>query len=586
MIKKINTFIKENKIFLIIFGIFLLIRFIVFSNFYRYESSAWIRQIVEFITIKGQIFNIIPHFPLAVILYKIWWIISNNTIIGIKSIHLLLNIITLFLIYKTSLLLYKDKKIANRAIIIYTISFYAYAWSSMGIDQDLFVNPLFFILTLYFYKKSITLSLWNISKIAISGSLLTISRPILGLVVYFIIFLDMFWNIIKQYWKHMRIRNILHGIWNYLKVFLPYLIIGGFLCYIMYYLFPDAVTKSINNYIIMFSGASGYKSSIMNKISFGGQLFIYTTPLILAMFLLLKNFRKHQIIIISSFVMFLYIYVWLDGWDPARRMMPIAPILMIGIGYMCSQYINKKNIMRSIGTAGIMIAINSMIHYQNLPLNIGDYLSNPLNKIFILTSTVFNPIYLNSKLLFFITWCSILLFLSILILRKTIFTKILLLFWLWINIFMIATDMFQIGQPNISKISKQMYNFCYQNCKLWERIYFDRISKDTVLLWIENREIWQYFSLNPDRDKQEKIKKILKNAIHIKNINLFTNYDYGKTDFRKTIQEKWSGYVFLTYYYGKKNDTVTEKLNQECNLQTIFTWNSYIKWIVYYCNIK
>ncbi|MFZ2718551.1 MAG: hypothetical protein WAZ12_02030, partial [Candidatus Absconditicoccaceae bacterium] len=74
---------------------------------------------------------------------------------------------------------YKEKKIANWAILIYTISFYAYASNSMGIDQDLGINQLFFISTLYFYKKSNILSLGNILKIVVSNSLLTLSRPIL-----------------------------------------------------------------------------------------------------------------------------------------------------------------------------------------------------------------------------------------------------------------------------------------------------------------------------------------------------------------------------------------------------------------------
>lgn len=587
MIKKIGGFIKENKAFLIILGIFLLTRFIVFNNFYRYESSAWVRQIIEFITVNGQVFDTIPHFPLSVILYKIWWIIAHNTIIGVKSMHLLLNIITFFIIYKTSLLLYKDKKIANRSIIIYTISFYVYVWTSMGIDQDLFLNPLLFILTLYCYKKSTELSRWNIMQIAIFGSLLSISRPILGLIVLFIIFLDMFWNMLKQYWKHIKINNILNFIGHYIKVFLPYVIISGILCYVMYYLFPDPVTKSINVYKQIFTWTQEHSvSTLMNKLSFGWQLFIYTTPLILAIFLLLKNFWKHQIIIIASFVMFLYVYMWLNWWDPARRMMPIVPILTIWIWYMCSQYINKKNIIRIICIWGLMLLINSMINYQNLPLDIGDYLSDPLNRIFILTSTVFTPIYLSSKLVFFITLFSLFVFIGILLFKKKIWIKTLLIFWLWVNIFLVATDMFQIGQPNIQKISRKMYNFSYTNCKIWNKVYFDWISKDTVLIGIEDREIWQYFSFDWNEEKKQKIDSIVDNAIHIKNINLFTNYNFGKDDFFSKIKNNWSWYVFLTYYYGKKDDLVTKTLDTNCDLKKVFTWNTYIKWFVYYCNIS
>lgn len=581
-----GIFIKENKSFLIILGVFLLTRFFVFNDFYRYESNAWTRQIIEFITIKGQIFNTIPHFPLAVILYKIGWIITHNALLGIKWIHLLLNIITFFIIYKTSLSLYKDKKIANRAIIIYTISFYAFASNSMGIDQDLFVNPLFFILTLYLYRKSTTLSLWNITKIAISWSLLTISRPILGLAVFFIIFLDMFWSTIRHYWKQIKIKNILQTIGQYIKVFLPYLLFAGAFGYLMYYLFPDPVIKSIHNYVLMFGWSEIWAVWLLTKASFAGQLFIYTTPLILAIFLLIKNFWKHQIVIISSFMMFLYVYMWLSWWDPARWMMPILPILTIGIGYVCSQYITKKHILRIIGVGVLMTIINSTINYQNLPLWVADYLASPLHKIFILTSTVFTPLYLSSKLVFLIAWFSIITFLSILILRKNWLIKTLLIFGLWINIFMITTFMFQINQPHIPKITKQMYDFCYKNCKLSDRLYFDRVSKDTVLIWIEDKEIGQYFSLQTNTEKQNKINTILWNIVHIKNINLFTNYDYWNTDFWQTIKNNWSWYVFLTYYFGKKDDKITKTLDTNCTLKEIFTWNNYVKWLIYYCNIK
>ncbi|MFZ2150430.1 MAG: hypothetical protein WAZ75_00655 [Candidatus Absconditicoccaceae bacterium] len=479
---------------------------------------------------------------------------------------------------------YKEKKIANWAILIYTISFYAYASNSMGIDQDLGINQLFFISTLYFYKKSNILSLGNILKIVVSNSLLTLSRPILGLIIFFIIFLDMFGNTIVKYGKEIKIKYILGMLLQYIKIFIPYLIIGGGLCYVLYYLLPDPIVKSINTYITLFNlDKSGI--TFLTRLSFVGQIFMYITPLVLCIFLLVKDWSKNQLIIISSFVMFLYGYMGSSGGDPARRMMPILPILMIGIGYICNQYINKKNIIWVIVIAIVMLSINSNINYQTLPLNVNDYISDPLNKIFILASTIIRPIYLSSKLVFFIGGFSLLSFLSILIFKKNIFKIIFLIFGLGINIFLISTDILNIGQPDIPTISKKMYNFCYQNCKVGENIYTDYIS-DTVLLAVLNREVGPYFSTSVDQNIKDKNQIILNHFYNFKSINLFSDKKPIEDYRRDQIKKNGSGYVFLTYYFGKRNDNILDILNKNCNLKEIFTGNNYVKGFAYYCNIN
>jgi hypothetical protein len=42
----------------------------------------------------------------------------------------------------------------------------------------------------------------------------------------------------------------------------------------------------------------------------------------------------------------------------------------------------------------------------------------------------------------------------------------------------------------------------------------------------------------------------------------------------------------LTYYYGKKDDEVTKNLDKKCDKKATFTKNSYIKGLVYWCDIK
>ncbi len=585
MMKIIYDFFLKNKYMLMIFVLFIIIRIFTIDNVFWYESSNWTRQILEFITIKWQLFNLIPHFPFSVIIYKIGWLIAGNTIRGIKITHFLLHIITFFMVYKTAFLLYQDKKIANRAILMYTIGFYAYVASSMGIDQDLWINPLLFLCTLYLYKKSKQLHIINIVGIAISGWLLTISRPILGLIVYFIIFLDMITDTIKILGKNINIKAISTTIINYLKIFIPYLIVWWALAYVMYRLFPDPVNKSIQNYIKMFSGVEN-GVWLLTRISFAWQVFIYTTPLILVIFLLIKRFWKHQLIIISSLIMLLYTYMGLKGGDPARRLMPIMPILMIGIWYVCSQHLKAKDFIRITGASTLLIAINMTINYSSLPTSVNDYMADPLQRIFILSSTIFHPIYLSSILIFGISALSIVLLLMIIITDKKIFWKTFLVFGLGINIFLIVTDMWQVNQPNISKITSEMYKFCYDKCQIWENIYTDYISKDTVTLALIDKEIWQYFSLTPTKEIQNKMTNIIEQSHNLKNINLFSQQKITDEYRWDTIKKNWPGYVFLTYYFSKKDDKVTEMLDKNCDIIKKISNNNYIKWLIYYCNIQ
>lgn len=523
---------------------------------------------------------------MAVILYKIWALVLWNTIVWVKAMHLFLNILTFFLIYKTAILFYNDKKVANQSVLLYTISFYAYAWNTMWIDQDLAINPLLFLLTLYLYKRYSDFSLKGILLTVLSCSLLTISRPILWVIVMWIIFIDMMLDYIIDTGKKIKFSWIVQSVLKYLKLFVPYLIVWWLLCYLIYRLFPSPVVKALNTYMNLFLWNSWSEwVSIMTRVSFLWQVFLYTSPLILSIVFLFKNFKKNQIVIISSVTMILYMCLWTSWWDPTRWMMPVLPIFVIGWWYLCSEFINKKNRYRIILPFVLLLCFNYFfLDYSSLPLNISDYLSDPLNKVFILTTTIFYPIYLDSKLIFLITWFSLLTLLLAIILKNKIYKFIFLIFSLWVNLFLVVTGLFHVKQPNIGSIWKQMYEFCAENCKLDQKIYTDQVSKDTIMLWLWDKNIWSFFDLTPATNVVEIVNNLLNNPINLTWTNLFTQ-NLEKWDIINIIKHNWTWFAFLTHYFGNINGF--DVLYEKCEIVKKIDWRyDNIYGIIYLCNIN
>ena len=580
--RKISNFIRNNYAILIIFLWFLATRIYNFSDIIWYETSSEILQIFQFITIKWQIFNLIPHFPLATILYKVWAVVAWNTIIWVKAMHIFLNILTFFLIYKTSILFYNDKKVANWSVLLYTISFYAYVWNTMWIDQDLATNPLFFILTLYLYKKYSDFSIRGIVLTVLACSLLTTSRPILWIIVMWIIFLDLISKYVVQNSKKVKFSWIMWEVIRFLKLFVPYLIVWWLVCYGMFKLFPSSIAQDLNIYKNLFNWA-GWGGNLLTKLAFLGHVFMYASPLILSLFFLFKNYAKHQTILIASIVMILYMCMWLSWGDPARRMMPILPIFVIGRWYLCSKYINKREIIWIIVVAAIIIILNTtLLDYHNLPANISDYLSNIFNRVFLLESTVFNPIFLDTKLVFWIAWAALIFFLLFIFSTNNKLKSLFFVFSLWINIWLISIHLFQIKQPHISDISKRMYEFCAENCDWNQKIYADQVSKDTIMLWVREKNVWSYFNLHPENDIIWKTQSLWNNLIKLEGVNLFTQ-GMKQQDFTDIIKENWSGFAFLTNYFN--NNEEIEILNKKCKIIEKFDWGvEEIYWIIYLCD--
>ena len=578
-----KSFIKNNYVLLIIFIVFLWIRIFNFTNWMWYEGFSEIVGISELISIGSGYINRFPHFPLSFILYKIWALAAWNTIIWVKAMHLLLNILTFFLIYKTALLFYNDKKVANWSALIYTISFYAYAWNTMWIDQDLAVNPLLFILSIYLYKKLDLSKLKNNILLWLSCALLSSSRLILWVIIIWIIFIDILINKIYLKWKFFKFKDFWQSLLYFIKLFIPYILITSVLIYLMYIIFPDAVISELLTYKKLFLWNSWYESNLLTRISFLWQVFLYVSPLILCIFPLFKNFKRHQLLIISSVIMILYMLVWTSWWDPARWMMPILPIISILRWVVCSQYITKKN-WRTIAIMAIILCFLNFLYldYSSLPSNVGDYLSSSLDKVFILTTTVFSPIYLNSKLVFWIVWLTIVLSLLTIFWKDKISKYLFISFSLWVNVFLIITDMFQIKQPHITDIVVEMSKFCYENCSINDNIYSDSTSKDVAEMWLWNKYIWNHFSFNLDDEIIERNYELHRNPILLNWINLFSQ-NYPSIDYIDTIKRNWPWFVFVTHYFG--NDEEIKVLNEKCETMEIFSWNiDEIYWIVFWCD--
>jgi len=76
MITNILKKVKDNKYFIGILLLFLVIKFGSLHINLWYETSAWIRETLEFITINQQL-NLIPHIPFSLIIYKIRLFLAN-----------------------------------------------------------------------------------------------------------------------------------------------------------------------------------------------------------------------------------------------------------------------------------------------------------------------------------------------------------------------------------------------------------------------------------------------------------------------------------------------------------------------------
>jgi hypothetical protein len=372
-------------------------------------------------------------------------------------------------------------------------------------------------------------------------------------------------------------------VWCFLKIFIPFLIITSWLIYLMYIVFPSSVSSELITYKKLFTWNSWYEwTTLLTRLSFLWQVFLYVSPLILAIGFLFKNFKKHQLLLISTIILVLYMLVWTSWWDPARWMMPVLPILVILWWYLCAEYVNKKNWYWVVLPLILLLCFNYLfLNYSDLPLNVSDYLSNPLNKIFILTTSVFSPIYLNSKLVFSVVWFTLIFFLLTIISRNKIYKSIFIIFALWVNLFFVSTDVFQIKQPNISNINKEIRKFCLEYCSIDDTIYSDSITKHQPVYSLWDKYIWNYFSYELSDEIVNLNKKLYKNPVLLSGINLFSQ-NYQALNYVDFIKTTWPWFVFITHYFG--NDVEIGVLKDKCEMIRKFKWTiDEIYWIAFKC---
>lgn len=128
-----------------------------------------------------------------------------------------------------------------------------------------------------------------------------------------------------------------------------------------------------------------------------------------------------------------------------------------------------------------------------------------------------------------------------------------------------------------------MYEFSAENSKSNQKIYSDQVSKDTVMLWLREKNVWNYFKLDPDSKVVESSDDLLKNIVNLTWVNLFTE-SLEQWDIINVIRENWPWFVFLTHYFG--NSDVEKILDEYCLLEKRFYWdNEFIYWIVYRCGL-
>lgn len=586
MITNILKKVKDNKYFIGILLLFLVIKFGSLHINLWYETSAWIRETLEFITINQQL-NLIPHIPFSLIIYKIRLFLANWDLIWIRLINVFFSLWLFFLIYRFAKLLYGEK-VALISIFIYTISFYGFVWSNIQIDQDSIINPFLFLLSIYLYKKNGVFSIKNILIVWLSIWLLTTSRILLWVIVLWILFFDIFLSRVKFNKKDF-FNSFFSFVKGYLPIFLTSISLSIIFIYVFYLFFPILVSTELNQYVHMFSWlGQRWWGQLITKLAFLSQVIIYSTPIVFSFIYLMKDFKKHQITILSSIFMLLYMYMWLNGWEPSRRLMSVISFMVIWFSYIVYENFQVKHYIKSlviwVSIWLIFLLLNTNLDYWNLPLGLSDFLSDPLNKIYILTTTTASPLYLHTKVLLIWLLLPIFWFLFALLSKKIVFIRLFLTTTVSFNIFLISLYMFKLWQPDISYISQELKSYCFENCKIWENIYSDIPSKDTIMVWFLEKEIWNVFSFELNKETDTKIKQMRQKLIKLESVNLFTKNLTDMEIIKKQIKENWSWYVFLTNYLWERfNNKLINLLNKECFLKKEFMWNQYINWTIYYC---
>lgn len=169
------------------------------------------------------------------------------------------------------------------------------------------------------------------------------------------------------------------------------------------------------------------------------------------------------------------------------------------------------------------------------------------------------------------------------ILKNKIYKSIFIIFALWVNLFFVVTDVFQIKQPDMTKVTSKMSEFCYYNCSISDKIYSDQISREVAMLWLWNKYIWNYFSFELNDEILDLNEKLYKNPVLLTGVNLFSQ-NYQALDYVSFIKQNWTWFIFLTHYFD--SDEEIRVLKDECEVVEKIDWKyDDIYWIIFKCEL-
>jgi hypothetical protein len=497
-----------------------------------------------------------------------------------RRVSLMFSIWIFVLIYKLASVLY-NRKVALYSIGVYSIYYYWFLSNNI-IDLDAAIGSFFMLFSFFISLKYWFKKIYNIFLISLLLSFETISRPILWLASWFIILLVYILSVNKlsiwSFFKNIKEKYFWMFIW-----ILLYLIISGVLLLIIFQLDPEIVKVSFN---WLLARTLNYHN-FMSPLLFVLQLLLYLSPIVLLIFLSLKSFKKHYVLLLPIIFFFLYV-IAVRQWDMPRYFMHTIPYIVIIVGYNISNF-NIWKIRNYIYiwlfTSLIVLCNYIFIDYSKIPLGMNDFLADPFNKILILSTSVSRAIYIQPILLYTIFSISTLLFIFYVFLKKKLFIRFFIFLLAWWNIFLIISHTFEVGQPKLDNAYNGMLNYCYNNCKSSDKIYVDFATNAWPIATVIYRDIWENFSIQPNEKLKYRLTSIINNYHLRLNENVFTPVPVKQSWIYEYIKEHWSWYIFFLNYISTKYNKSLPIMDRYCKKKYEYKtlWN--ITSVIYYCSL-
>lgn len=339
---------KVNKIIVILL-LALLLRLITV------DQSLWLDEAIGALAVKNfnyynLIYKFMPadnHSPLYYILLKFWTGFFGFSELGIRSLTIFASIVAIYLSFKLSLLLFKNKYQAMFvALFLATSQFYVYYTQEARMYA---LTSLFSVAAIYYLLKKN----WVCYSIFITALIFTDYVPVFFLPVVFIFFFLDTKN--RKDWKVFLLSHIpmvvLGLLW--LPVFLQQLQNGS----VALTIFPQWKTvaggASLKNAILVWTKFT------LGRISFADKLFYYSTLVfssLIYLIVLSKSYKK-QLRLVFLFVSPLIITFLASIFFPAFnyfRFTYLYPFFAIILAKSLSNFSKNKQLILSL----LLILIN------------------------------------------------------------------------------------------------------------------------------------------------------------------------------------------------------------------------------------